>query len=45
MDYITSIIVIVSALVSFFLGFVITYEPEYKRIERKKVERIFRNKR
>jgi hypothetical protein len=26
------------------LGFMITYEPEHKRIERKKVERIFRNK-
>jgi len=44
MDYITSIIVIVSAVGSFLLGFMITYEPEHKRIERKKVERIFRNK-
>jgi len=44
MDYITSIIVIVSVVGSFLLGFMITYEPEHKRIERKKVERIFRNK-
>lgn len=45
MDYINSIILIVSAVGSFLLGFEITYEPEHKRIERKKVERIFRNKR
>jgi hypothetical protein len=44
MDYITSIIVLVVAVASFLLGFMITYEPEYKKIERKKVERIFRTK-
>jgi hypothetical protein len=44
MDYITSIIVLVVAVGSFLLGFMITYEPEHKKIERKKVERIFRTK-
>jgi len=45
MDNITLTITIVCAVASFLLGFVLTYEPEHKRIERKKVERIFRDKR
>lgn len=45
MDNITLTITIVCAVGSFLLGFVITYEPEHKRLERKKVERIFRDKR
>jgi hypothetical protein len=45
MDNITLTITIVCAVGSFLLGFLFTYEPEHKRIERKKVERIFKNKR
>ena len=44
MDNITLIITIVCAVGSFLLGFILTYEPENKRIEREKVERIFRGK-
>lgn len=45
MDNISLIITIVCSVGSFLLGFVLTYEPEHKRIERKKVERIFKDKR
>lgn len=45
MDTTLLVITLISAIGSFLLGFVLTYEPEHKRLERKKVERIFRDKR